>query len=148
MRRFASDVLTAKGIGLEFKAPSFATDIPLGANPRRDLLLILKESLTNIVKHSKASQVRIAFTVTPEMLTLTITDNGSGFDLSTVKGALFSDQKGGQGIFSMKKRAAEMAGDLTINSVPGEGTTIRLALPLHPAARAAVGVATQMGGDM
>lgn len=147
MRRFASDILTAKGIGLEFSAPSFTTDIPLGANPRRDLLLIFKESLTNIVKHSNASHVRIEFAIAHETLTLTIKDNGSGFEVSQVKDALFSDQKGGHGILSMKKRAAEMSGDLNINSSAGQGTTITFRLRLQPAARAAVGAATQTGGD-
>jgi signal transduction histidine kinase len=148
MRRFASDVLTARGITLDFKAPSFATDIPLGANPRRDLLLIFKESLTNIVKHANAAHVRIEFVVSREILTLVINDDGAGFDVSKVKDSLFSDQKGGHGILSMKKRAAEMAGEFTVTSAGGKGTTVTFQLPLQPAARAAVGVATQMGGDI
>jgi signal transduction histidine kinase/ligand-binding sensor domain-containing protein len=134
MRRFASDLLLAKGIRLDFEAPTYAADVPLGANPRREVFLIFKESLANIVKHSKATQVRIDFDVTSEYLSLKISDNGQGFDASELSAALFSDQKGGHGILSMKKRAAEMNGRFEIKSEPGRGTEIAFQLPLTEAA--------------
>jgi signal transduction histidine kinase/ligand-binding sensor domain-containing protein len=130
MRRFASDILSARGINLEFNAPAFETEIPLGANPRREVFLIFKESLTNIVKHSGATQVRIEFKFSQEYLTLKITDNGAGFDVNELGRALFVDQKGGHGIFSMKKRAAEMNGKFEIDSEVGKGTVVVFQLPL------------------
>jgi signal transduction histidine kinase/ligand-binding sensor domain-containing protein len=130
MRRFASDVLLAKGIALDFDAPSYAPEIPLGANTRRGVFLIFKESLANIVKHADATQVHVQFEFSPQQLTLRIADNGSGFNITGVSNALFTDQKGGHGILSMKKRAAEMNGRLHLNSVPGKGTTTILDLSL------------------
>jgi signal transduction histidine kinase/ligand-binding sensor domain-containing protein len=142
MRRFASDVLLARGISLDFDAPSFATDIPLGANPRRAVFLIFKESLANIVKHANAKQVRIRFGFSPQKLTLTISDDGCGFDVDKLSSGLFTDQKGGHGILSMKKRAAEMNGRLQLDSRPGQGTAMTVELLLRePYA------ATQTGGD-
>ncbi|HEX3083878.1 MAG TPA: ATP-binding protein, partial [Pyrinomonadaceae bacterium] len=131
MRRFASDVLLARGISLDFEAPSYAPDIPLGANPRRAVFLIFKETLANIVKHAQATHVRIEFDFTPQQLLLTIADNGCGFEIDQVSSALFTDQKGGQGIISMKKRAREMDGRLELDSGPGRGTTMRFELSLN-----------------
>jgi signal transduction histidine kinase/ligand-binding sensor domain-containing protein len=130
MRRFASDILSARGISLAFDAPTFAPEIPLGANARREVFLIFKESLTNIVKHSGATQVRIEFKVSADSLTLKITDNGQGFEPGKLSSALFADQKGGHGINSMKKRAAEMNGEFDLGSAAGQGTVITFRLPL------------------
>lgn len=131
MRRFASDVLLAKGIALDFDAPSYAPDIPLGANTRRGVFLIFKESLANIVKHASATQVHVQFDFCPEQLTLTIFDNGCGFEVDKLSDGLFTDQKGGQGIVSMKKRAAQMNGRFDLTSKVGTGTTMRLNLSLN-----------------
>jgi signal transduction histidine kinase/ligand-binding sensor domain-containing protein len=131
MRRFASDLLLAKGISLDFQAPTYAADVPLGANPRREVFLIFKESLANVVKHSNATRVSIDFLVSSDNLSLKISDNGRGFDADNMSNALFTDQKGGHGILSMKKRAAEMQARFELNSEPGQGTTVRFDLPLH-----------------
>ena len=135
MRRFASDLLAAKGLSFEFNAPEEAPEIPLGANARREVFLIFKESLANVVKHSGATRVEIDLTLSLDYLTLRVADNGRGFDAEKVSAGLFSNQKGGHGVISMKKRAAEMRSGLKIESRPGLGTTITLQLPLQPAAR-------------
>jgi signal transduction histidine kinase len=130
MRRFASDILSARGISLEFNTPSFAPEIPLGANARREVFLIFKESLTNIVKHSGATQILIEFDFSADSLTLKIVDNGKGFDPGKVPSALFAEEMGGHGILSMKKRAAELNGKFEIKSELGQGTVISFQLPL------------------
>ncbi|MDX6382619.1 MAG: hypothetical protein QOK48_192 [Blastocatellia bacterium] len=130
MRRFASDILSARGISLEFNTPPFAPEIPLGANARREVFLIFKESLTNIVKHSGATQILIEFGFAADSLTLKIVDNGKGFDPAKISSAIFADQKGGHGILSMKKRAAELNGKFAIDSKAGSGTSISFELPL------------------
>lgn len=142
MRRFASDLLTAKGITLAFDVPSYAPEIPLGANARREVFLIFKECLTNIVKHSGATEVSINFDFSSDHLTLKVVDNGQGFEPGKVSSGLFSTAKGGHGILSMKKRATEMNGKLDINSNNGRGTTIMFQLPLDPATRRAQEAAT------
>ena len=147
MRRFASDVLTAKGISLEFDAPTYAPEIPLGANARREVFLIFKESLTNIIKHAGASQVRIEFGFSKEHLSLKISDNGEGFETENMSAALFAGQKGGHGIFSMKKRAAEMNGRFEIKSEAGHGTTITFQLPLDASDRRAQKVVSRIRTD-
>jgi len=130
MRRFGSDILSARGINLAFNAPTIAPEIPLGANARREIFLIFKESLNNVIKHSDATQVRIEFKVSTNALTLEIADNGKGFDPANVTSVLFSDQKGGNGILSMKRRAGEMNGKFEIESAKDKGTLITFHLPL------------------
>lgn len=140
MRRFASDLLSAKGIAFEFEAPTFAPEIPLGANPRREVFLIFKESLANVVKHSGATRVSVELTFSADSLKLRIADDGHGLDVAKLANerSLFADQKGGNGILSMKRRAQEMHGDFEIVSEIGKGTITTFKLPL---------ATTQLGGD-
>ena len=147
MRRFASDLLSAKGVHFDFNAPSHVLEIPLGANARREVFLIFKESLTNIARHANATRVKIDFDLSQDDLKLSIIDNGQGLDLESSGPALAARAKGGHGIFSMKKRAAELNGKLDIRSEVGHGTTITVRLPLDAAARHARVATTQMSGD-
>jgi signal transduction histidine kinase len=131
MRRFASDVLPAKGIAFGFDAPPTESDLPLGTNLRREVFLIFKESLNNIVKHSNATRADIELNFSVEHLTLKIADNGSGFESEKNTRALFANDRGGNGIFSMKRRAREMNGELEITSEVGKGAVVVLRLPLE-----------------
>jgi len=84
-----------------------------------NLFRIYKESLTNIIKHSRSSAVKVSLRVGPERLELAIADNGRGF----------SEEQGcGRGISHMTARAQQLGGMLTVTS--GSGITVRLALPL------------------
>ena len=147
MRRFSSDLLTAKRIAFRFDVPSYAPEVHLGANARREVYLIFKESLTNIIKHADASEVAIELHFLPDYLELQVSDNGKGFDLQGFAGGGNSTGMGGHGIMSMKKRAAEMNGHLEISSVPGQGTKITFQLPLDAVTRHSHGLAIQTGGD-
>jgi signal transduction histidine kinase/ligand-binding sensor domain-containing protein len=135
MRRFASDVLSAKDIDFEFIAPPHADNLALGANVRREVFLIFKEAVNNVVKHSQATVVAIGFDVAGDRLRLQIRDNGNGFvppAPGTVSSAdLFSDQRGGNGLISMRRRAADLGGEYSLESSPGHGTTVILELPVH-----------------
>lgn len=147
MRRFTSDLLTAKGVHFDFGAPAGVLEMPLGANARREVFLIFKETLTNVAKHASATHVRIEFDIAEHNLKLSITDNGRGFDPELIGPAVTARGKGGHGIFSMRKRAAELNGQLDIRSSEDGGTTISLRLPLDADARHAQALATQLGGD-
>ena len=59
MRRFSSDVFTARQIAFEFHAPDAARDIELGADVRRQVFLIFKESVNNIVRHSNCTRAAV-----------------------------------------------------------------------------------------
>jgi len=123
MRRFADETLGAVDIMLDFAAPTEDIALKLGADLRREIYLILKESVTNIARHSGASKARVELQLTRHELRLSIADNGQGFDTN----AGFD----GNGIASMRKRVAQLGGDLSISSAPGFGTHVTLRVTLH-----------------
>ncbi|HEX7846223.1 MAG TPA: histidine kinase [Chitinophagaceae bacterium] len=85
---------------------------------------IYQESLTNIARHSEEKLVVCNLMQLPHQLILTITDNGKGFNSKNGKA------KKTLGLLGMKERAAMIGGDMTIESVPGNGTTVTLRLGL------------------
>jgi ligand-binding sensor domain-containing protein/signal transduction histidine kinase len=134
MRRFASDIFTARNITFRFQTPGADKNIELGANLRREIFLVFKETVNNVVKHSECSRAEIEFQIDSDWLVLMIKDNGKGFDVASV-GDANADRamqgRGGNGINSMWKRAAEMGGEYKIVSGKGEGTTSTLRIPVN-----------------
>ncbi len=88
---------------------------------------IVQESLTNIVRHAAATRARVAARLTQEALALSIEDDGSGFDMAALTRA--DKPTAGLGLLGMQERAERAGGHLTIQTVPGEGTRIRVMLP-------------------
>jgi len=129
MRRFASDVFTARHIAFQFRAPDSERDIELGANVRREVFLIFKESVNNVVKHSGCTRAEIEFQIEGDWLVLKVCDNGKGFDSKVAlddSAPVITSARGGNGLPSMRKRAQEMGGEFQIVSCIGEGTTATL----------------------
>ena len=86
---------------------------------------ILQEGLRNIVRHAKATGVHVTLSPKNGILHLLIKDNGIGFDPAS------EGVKTGLGIASMTERARLLQGSLSIESRPGKGTAIKLAVPLE-----------------
>jgi signal transduction histidine kinase len=85
---------------------------------------IVQEAITNIRKHAQAKNVWIALAGAPERFTLAIRDDGLGFDTSKV--TEIYEQRGSFGLLNMQERAAVIGGALSIESQPGQGTTVKL----------------------
>ncbi|PYS51806.1 MAG: hypothetical protein DMF68_03130 [Acidobacteria bacterium] len=129
MRRFASDIFSSCKIRFSLRAPHADGGIQLGANVRRELFLIFKESVNNIARHSGCTEAGIEFYPEAGWLILKLSDNGKGFDVKEVsEHAGYS--KGGNGLISMRRRAEDLGGSFEIDSRPGEGTSITLKVPL------------------
>ena len=124
MRRFASETLTIAGIRLRFEATE--NDLPLKVECRRNLFLLFKEAIHNVVRHSRATEVRVRVSLNAQHLTLEVEDNGVGFDPA----ALSSPLQHGQGLSSLERRASAIGATLTLTSPPGAGTSLRLRLLL------------------
>jgi ligand-binding sensor domain-containing protein/two-component sensor histidine kinase len=122
MREFATNVLEAKDIELDFRMDDSVFDITLNMEARRDLFLVFKEAVNNAAKYSKATMVVIRVGQHNKRLVLLIEDNGCGFDIETADG---------NGLGNMHKRAAAMHGRLQVQSKPGEGTHITLNIPVQ-----------------
>ena len=122
MRRFAADVFTARDIEFTFEAAGLDDKLALGANLRREIFLIFKESVNNIVKHAECSKVEIELSVNDSEIRLRLHNDGAGFDVDKITD--------GHGLVSMKQRAAGVGGKLEIVSGKGDGTTTTLVVPL------------------
>ena len=121
MRHFASDVFTARQIELHFSAPDREHDIRVGANVRRELFLVYKEAINNIVRHAMCTMVEVELRADADRLSLRLRDNGQGFDVAHASG--------GNGLASLRERTNVLRGTLDIASQPGRGTTVTLMVP-------------------
>ncbi|HRH44646.1 MAG TPA: PAS domain S-box protein, partial [Pyrinomonadaceae bacterium] len=128
MRRFASDILTASDIEFEFDSPDSEVEVRLDANIRREVFVIFKECINNIVRHSGAKNVEIIFKVLDSEIFIKISDDGNGFETKTVLSDNFSPDKGGNGLINMRRRANDLGGVCKIKS-SAKGTTIGLKIP-------------------
>nr|MDA3880312.1 ATP-binding protein [Prolixibacteraceae bacterium] len=120
MKDFAAKILHT--IDFSFDAGQAVLVSDLHLRIKRNLYLIFKETLNNIVKHSKASKVEIHLMNRNNELMLIIVDNGTGFDSSK--------EFTGMGLSSITKRAKEIGGNLEIESKLKLGTTTKLTIPL------------------
>jgi signal transduction histidine kinase len=89
---------------------------------------IIEEAVNNARKHAQATRVSIRLSVENDLFVARIEDNGRGFDLQAVEQTYSS--RGSLGIINLKERAALIEGNLTIESVPGEGTHVILVVPI------------------
>lgn len=89
------------------------------------LFRIYQESLTNVLRHSKATQVKATLNASHELLILHIADNGIGFN------AIENESKKTLGLLGMKERTLIMGGTYEITSKPGNGTTVVITVPVN-----------------
>ena len=107
---------------VEFSCPP-GIDV-LDQNLLIQLYRIIQEALNNIVKHTLSDKVRVLLKLTPTQLMIDITDNGAGFDPEKVTQGL--------GLQNITSRCHQFGGDLHIASSPGNGTTLKMQIPLEP----------------
>ena len=86
------------------------------------LLRISQEALHNIHKHAQAKNVNITFSFMEDLFVMDIADDGRGFDPSKIKN--------GFGMRTMRDRAEDLGGTLTLESEPGAGTAVAVSIPL------------------
>jgi signal transduction histidine kinase len=122
MRRFASDSFTARDIQFHFDAPSLQQNVKIGAEVRREVFLIFKEGVNNIVRHSGSKTAEVALQIDHGMINLKLSDNGKGFDVTVTDN--------GQGLVSMRRRAEKIGGELVIISRASAGTTLVVKAPV------------------
>jgi PAS domain S-box-containing protein len=111
------------GIPVTFNTP--ITQLELEPHVATGIFRLYQEALTNVARHSQATQVNTELSLTKGLATLTITDNGIGFDVN---------ESGGRktlGLLGMKERALMMSGRLQIKSKPGKGTTVIITIPIR-----------------
>ncbi len=123
LRRFSENCGIAAKLSVE---PRFHGEI-FEPMVEAQLSRILQETLTNVRKHSRASQVSVRLAVTDGCAEAIVQDNGAGFNPEMLKAA-----NGQQfGLIFMRERAQEVGGSMEIRSTPGEGATVVIRVPVR-----------------
>ena len=121
MREYAEEVFASDDVELTFAVPDTLKFVRLGTDVRRDLYLVFKEAANNAARHSGCTRFSVEICRTRRALTMTIADNGRGFDPATADG---------NGLSNMCRRLTLLGGRFELGSNPGRGTTIKLEIPL------------------
>jgi len=100
---------------------------PLSEDLRVEVFQAVRELLTNVGKHSKASEAEVSVLTDGEELVVTVSDNGAGFDIEKRRRLR---QRPGWGLFSIRERLTHLGGQFLMESAPGQGTTMTLRVPL------------------
>ena len=99
----------------------------LTAATQAAILRICQESLTNIRKYADASDVQVMLDFELDTVTLTVSDDGVGFDPESVR---IGGSRGGFGLMGMRQRARLLRGDVDVISSPGKGTVVKAKIPV------------------
>ena len=91
---------------------------------------MLRESLSNVAQHAHASRAVVKLTVEDQRLSLSVKDDGVGFDASSL--SVGAHPKGGFGLFSIREQLSYLGGYFDVQSEPGAGTRATLSAPLAP----------------
>ena len=102
------------------------TPVSLGSATKHHLLRIAQEAVTNAVRHASASRISVELRYDPEMISLTVVDNGVGFPAADV----VTRSIGHFGLRGLRGRVGKVGGELSIESAAGKGTTISVKVPL------------------
>jgi signal transduction histidine kinase len=123
IQSLCKEVFENHSLKIEFLAEPTSFSVP----PEIALCLyrIVQESLRNIIKHSGAKEATICMTSKEDELHLEITDCGKGFDTTRL------GNQGGLGFISMNERLRLVGGELSVDSQPFQGTTLRVRVPRH-----------------
>jgi two-component system sensor histidine kinase UhpB len=121
MERFAYEVGTSKNMEIVARLDELEK-VKLSMEQRKNIYLIFKEAVNNAAKYSGSRKIDIDSSIHNKELQLIIKDEGSGFD--------HHKTKKGNGLGNMMNRAEELGGRLEIGSLPDEGTTITLTMPV------------------
>jgi signal transduction histidine kinase len=114
---------------LDIKLEMDAGSVKLPGKADRTAFSIVTEAVGNARKHAPNSHVRMRVAHNARELTIVIIDDGPGFDVERTRATY--DKRGSLGLLNMIERTQQIGGTLTIDSVPGHGTTVSLRVPLN-----------------
>ncbi|HYC84721.1 MAG TPA: sensor histidine kinase [Chryseosolibacter sp.] len=122
MKEFAAEILEPRNISYLIGGEETLSGLKVEIEDRKNLFLIFKEAINNAAKYSDASDIRVRFDRTKNIIRLVIEDNGQGFDPSSARQ--------GNGLRNMKSRAEALGGRLSLRTAPGKGVVITLEAPI------------------
>jgi len=99
-------------------------NIEISSRIRHNISMAAREAMHNVIKHARASQVTVHISFSEMLLTVSIQDDGCGFDITTIPT--------GNGLVNMKQRLEDIGGSCLIENAPTTGTTVQFRLLVHP----------------
>ncbi len=130
--QYAEEYFQMTGIHCELDIPSALPAYPLSSQVRHHLFMAAHEALTNVLKHSGATQTKISMALNETDFRINIADNGRGFDLAVIESQSHSPMiPNGDGLTNMQRRLADIGGQYQIESRPGIGTSVLFIIPLN-----------------
>jgi signal transduction histidine kinase len=122
--KYAQEFLKPTAIQCLLEVPPDPAPVDFNIAIRRSLLMAIKEALNNVVKYSRATELQLRIKHERQKLTVTIQDNGAGFDPQAL-------EPGRHGITNMHERMNELGGNCTISSRSGQGCRVEFSVPLR-----------------
>jgi signal transduction histidine kinase/ligand-binding sensor domain-containing protein len=120
---YCAEFADSSGISIACQADGSASELSRGA--ALALFRILQEALGNVAKHARPSHVSVRLHRTRDEVSLTIGDDGIGFDRARLTAS------GGLGLITMRERATQLNGKFTVESAEGQGTTVTVTIPFR-----------------
>ena len=121
MEHYAKDICAVKNIRLQFHVDEKINSLKLTLDQRKNIYLVFKEALNNALKYSDCNMIWINIKISHKQFELNIKDDGKGFD---------TNNRQGNGLRNMAKRAMEIKGEIMIESIEGSGTLIGMHCPI------------------
>lgn len=128
---YADEYFSHTEIACRFKVPVSFPPVTLEGRVRHELLMAVKESLNNIVRHAAATEVEFSMAMAENHLEIIIADNG--------KGIAGESQSDGHGLKNLSARLQKLGGLCTVESRAGGGTIVKFRLPLAAVENANLG---------
>ena len=95
-------------------------NVQISSQTRHNISMAAKEAVHNVIKHARASLVTMRVTLSDMLLTVSIQDDGCGFDVAGTPS--------GNGLVNIRRRLEAIGGSCLIESLPGQGTTVQMRL--------------------
>lgn len=119
--QYAQEYFQGTGVRCRLDLPAQLPDRPISTKVRHNLFMAIKEALNNVLKHSAATEVRIALGIVESTITIRISDNGRGFDSG--------QSHSGEGLRNMRARLEQIGGRMALQAKSGAGATVEMEAP-------------------
>jgi two-component system, NarL family, sensor histidine kinase DegS len=126
LRKFIKEYGDRYGLATRFNVVGQERRLP--GNTEGVLFRIIQEALTNVHKHARAKMAEVTMNLQPNRVTVTIKDDGQGFDVARTEANLHKNKN--LGLLSMRERAELEKGTLEIRSQPGRGTEVKVEIAI------------------
>ncbi|SPE55311.1 Histidine kinase [Verrucomicrobia bacterium] len=133
---YAREYFQNTPIECDLHVQSKLPQVEMSAETRHNLFLAVEEGLNNVLKHSRATVLRLDISAVEDELLITIRDNGLGFAVKSETVAEAGAKPGsgaGDGLQNMCQRLKDTGGECSIQSAPAQGTCVSLSMPLNGA---------------